>query len=297
MRHGGRGATIRGGHLEKDRAHAWKFRVAREAQSRLRVTRTLRVGRSRTRARIDVDRHAIVAGTRRARARVIVKLRSPSFLPLVLLLALVACSSADGSKGFGSSSPDAASADDASDSGSAPSSYPPAPYGLQVGQTFPNASLPGYRDGAGSWTTISFEELYDPDGSRGIRGIYVNLSAPWCAACQAEGQDLPSKYASSYRAKGARFVTALLEDAQQQPASRATLDTWIAQYHTNFDIVADGELTLVPKSGSSGGSIPLPYNYVVDPRTMRITQINSGPFMYGGVIPGLDTLLTKNGAP
>ena len=174
--------------------------------------------------------------------------------------------------------------------------YPVGPFGMKVGNTFPNLALDGYRDGKGEWTTLTLKDYYDPDASHGIRGLYLTISAPWCAGCVAEAKVLPGEYASKYRELGAKLLTALAQDASSKPATRNTVDTWVSTYKINFDIVADPTLSTAPKDASGGGSIALPYNYVIDPRTMKIVHINSGPFFTGGAIPGLDELLAKNAA-
>jgi hypothetical protein len=176
-------------------------------------------------------------------------------------------------------------------------SYPPGPYGMQTGMTFPELSLQGYVGGTGPWTTIDLEDYFDPDGSRGIAGLYLTGSAPWCAACQAEGQGFPELYASKYKSEGARFLTALVEDVSHAPATQATVDAWILANHTNYDIAADPSFSVLPMNEQGGGSVALPYNYVIDPRTMRVVQINSGPFLTGGTVPGLDALLQRNAKP
>lgn len=173
--------------------------------------------------------------------------------------------------------------------------YPAGPFGLKPGQVFPNLTLHGYRDGTGAWTAITLKDYFDPDGSRGINGIYLTVSAPWCAGCVAEARSFPALYRDKYRAKGARLITALVQDGASKPASQKTVDSWIATYGIDYDVVADPELTTVRMDASSSGSLALPYNYVIDPRTMRITQINAGPIFTGGTIVGLDELLAKNG--
>jgi hypothetical protein len=174
--------------------------------------------------------------------------------------------------------------------------YPVGPYGMKVGQVFPDLTLEGYRDGKGDWVELAVRDYYDPTGDKGIRGLYLTVSAPWCAACQGEAKSLPGMYDSKYRASGARFLTAIVQDADSKPAGRATVDAWVSTYKTNYDVAADGAMTTVPRDATGGGSIALPYNYVIDPRTMRITQINAGPVFYGAQIPGLDPLLKRNGA-
>jgi hypothetical protein len=175
-----------------------------------------------------------------------------------------------------------------------PTDYPRGPYGMQEGEVFPDVALQGYRAAAGAWTTIQLKDYYDPDGAKGVKGLYVTIAAPWCEACVAEGKSLPDRYANEYKAKGARFLAAVAQDDAHQPATQKTVDDWISVFKTNYDIAADGALKCAPKDASGGGSIALPYSYVIDPRTMRIVQINSGPFFTPGGIPGLDPLLQRN---
>ena len=173
--------------------------------------------------------------------------------------------------------------------------YPAGPFGLKRGQVFPNLTLHGYRDGTGAWTDIALKDYFDPDGSHGINGIYLTVSAPWCAGCVAEAHGFPALYRDKYRPEGARLITALVQDGASKPATQKTVDAWISAYAINYDVVADPDLTTVRMDPSSSGSLSLPYNYVIDPRTMRITQINAGPIFTGGTIVGLDDLLKKNG--
>ena len=172
--------------------------------------------------------------------------------------------------------------------------YPAGPFGLKKGQIFPNLTLHGYRDGAGAWTDITLKDFFDPDGAKGINGIYLTVSAPWCAGCVAEAKAFPALYRDKYQPKGAHLITALVQDAASKPATQKTVDAWIAAYGTNYDVVADPDLITVRMDPTSSGSLALPYNYVIDPRTMRITQINAGPIFTGGTIVGLDELLAKN---
>ena len=57
--------------------------------------------------------------------------------------------------------------------------YPAAPYGKTVGATIPNLKYKGYRDGVGDWTDIAMLDYYDPDGSRGIKAIKIEMAAVW----------------------------------------------------------------------------------------------------------------------
>jgi hypothetical protein len=143
----------------------------------------------------------------------------------------------------------------------------------------------------GAWTTISMLDLYDPDGSRGVNGIYLSAGAEWCSACRAEAPSLQSMWTSRYRARGARIVTALLQSASGAPADEATVQRWIAAFGITYDVAADPSYSVL---AATGGSVPIPYGYVIDPRTMRVQQITEGASS-SPLVPGLDALLTKNG--
>ena len=82
-------------------------------------------------------------------------------------------------------------------------------------------------------------------------------------------------------------MTLLAQDAYRAAAKQATVDAWIAKYKLVHDVCADPAMSI-----AAGGSIGLPYNVIVDPRTMKIVKIVEG---YGGMIePALDVLAKKN---
>jgi hypothetical protein len=67
------------------------------------------------------------------------------------------------------------------------------------------------------------------------------------------------------------------------------VDSWIAKYSLVHDVVADPGMSLA----AGGGTIGLPYNVIVDPRTMKIVKIipGDGPTVEATV----NTLITTNG--
>jgi len=65
------------------------------------------------------------------------------------------------------------------DTAKPPLDYPAGPYGKAVGNVVQNLKWMGYRDGTGAWGEIALLDYYDPDGSRGITAIKVNLAAVW----------------------------------------------------------------------------------------------------------------------
>jgi len=167
--------------------------------------------------------------------------------------------------------------------------YPVGPYGLSVGYVMPNITLQGYREGTGTWTSIKLADYFDPSGARAIKGVLVTASAAWCGPCKEEAKQLVDLYGGTYKARGAKFLTALIEDSYRNPARQSTVDAWISYAGTNFDIVADPDSRLF-RSGSS-----LPFNLVFDPRTMKVQKTWSGSDPYATTIPALDTVLVKNG--
>jgi hypothetical protein len=171
--------------------------------------------------------------------------------------------------------------------------YPVGPFGFQVGDVFPHVMLLGYHGGGGTWTTVDSKDYFDPNGTRGISGVYITASAPWCAGCKAEGQELPVLWNGQYKARGARILTVLLQDAAYEPASQGTVDAWVAVYATPYDIAVGDVLEMLPPKGA-GAAAALPYNYAIDPRTMRIMAIDSGDYFRGDALPGLDAVLAKN---
>jgi hypothetical protein len=165
-----------------------------------------------------------------------------------------------------------------------PLTYPDGPYDLKKGAIFPNATLPGYRDGKGEWVEISMLDYYDPDGSRGITGLQIDVECQWCPPSNTLADEMAHWFPLGYEPRGGRLLTVLTEDITHKPATRTTIDQWIAKHHTDYDIILDDKSTLLPKTGSVG----LPYRYTIDPRTMRIVAIMQG------IDPGITTPCAKN---
>ena len=175
--------------------------------------------------------------------------------------------------------------------------YPEGPYGLAVGNVFPPITVQGYVGGRAPWATISLKDYFDVDGKKGIFGVYVTVSAPWCAGCVLEGQQLPALWNNQYKKRGARLLTVLLQGSAHEAATQATVDAWIASFGTPYDVGMGDGRSLLPPKPASGPSPSLPYNYAINPRTMRVAQINTGDYFHGDALPGLDVVLATNGAP
>ena len=190
--------------------------------------------------------------------------------------------------------PDTAFAEDAADPADATlviaDGYPAGPYGKTKGATFPPLTLAGYRDGSPTWSTVSMKDYFDPDGTKGIRGVLVVAAAEWCGVCQGEVKWVTASYASAYRAKGARFVTALLQNGARSAATQATATLWRDTFSIPYAVAIDPSLSTLPESG---GALTLPYSYVLDPRTMRVVEVTSAA-QTPPTIPALDAVIAKN---
>lgn len=182
--------------------------------------------------------------------------------------------------------------------------YPEGPYGVKRGELYPNLEFEGYKESTGEWTTLKMQDYYDPDGSRGITGIYLVVSAVWCGPCNVEATDMPNWYAK-IKERGGRIITTLRDSSKPNvPATRTHLDGWIRKHKLNIDSVIDplGQATKQPFPGkvctkesdcaTSYGPCKTwddgtkacwpdalrawPYNMVIDPRNMRVVSVKSG---------------------
>jgi hypothetical protein len=202
------------------------------------------------------------------------------------LVGLLACSSSSSGPGTGTTPGEDTGVAPTEDTGTVPTEdttpveedttpaleYPPAPYGLKVGNIFPNFAFKGYKQGVGEWTDMTMLDHYDPDGSRGVTGIYFVVTAQWCPPCNTEADHLPLWWTTSYKDRGARVLSAVIEDSTHKPATQLTVDQWVKRHKINFDIMLDSASDSLPKVGTVG----LPYNYLIDPRTMKVVRIIQG---------------------
>lgn len=155
--------------------------------------------------------------------------------------------------------------------------YPAGPYGTEVGSVVENYELLGWKAPAaanydvGAFETVSLADLYDPDGSKGIKLLFINSSAVWCSVCNAEFAYMKSAgtYAE-YRPKGVEFISTLFEDAANppKPAKPSDLAGWGSKYDVQFPMQLDPGF----KWGRFFTADATPMNLIVDARTMVIKE-------------------------
>jgi peroxiredoxin len=158
--------------------------------------------------------------------------------------------------------------------------YPNGVAGVDVGDLVAgNLSWQGYAPFASQASTISIQDYYDCDGSKGINALLIINSATWCGACQNEATDLP-KHTSSFQQKGIRVLTLMVENQSGAPATLSTAKTWRDYFGLGaFATAADPNFTF-----AGFGSVGLPLQVIVDPRTMKIVDRIEGYAGYDAVI-------------
>lgn len=222
-------------------------------------------------------------------------------MKLALVFALpsifVACSSAGPSPFPNAATTDAGTTGNDPDTSVAScNAYPSGPYGTKPGSTVrADVTWQGYPAGKTTAETIAVADLYDCDGSKGINALVFDVSAVWCAACQAEAADLKT-LAPQYDALGVKVITLMVQDASNQPATLSTAADWKKTYDlVDVSVCADPSFAFQP---SGSGSISLPMEVLVDPRTMKIISTNGGYLSHYPLAPSADivALAKKNGA-
>lgn len=165
-----------------------------------------------------------------------------------------------------------AAATSATSGGGVDCQYPSSGYGIQVGDVVKGSlSWQGYAEGANQSGTVSIQDYFDCDGSLGVNALLIITSATWCGVCQTEASDLPSMEAT-FAQKGIKVITLMVEDGYGSPADVATATEWRDAFGLDgFAVVAD------PAFSFAGfGSVGLPLQIVVDPRTMEIVARDEG---------------------
>lgn len=161
----------------------------------------------------------------------------------------------------------------ATGSGCSAPDYPSEGVGYEPGDVVANACFVGYRapdrvpPSEQHRETLAFSDYYDPAGSKGVSLLLINTAAIWCMACVDEHRTLPD-HASKLGPQGLVILSTLFQDAKRDPASLEDVDRWVANFHTNFPMVADPGLQL--DGYASSDSAPL--NMVVDPQNMKILR-------------------------
>jgi hypothetical protein len=146
----------------------------------------------------------------------------------------------------------------------------------------------GFRDGGDEFTELSLDDFYDPDGTKGIKALFITLGWNGCPVSNREAPKM-NTWDTQYRSQGLRQLSVLHSDLKApdfhfRQAKESTTQDWIATYTPTYDVVID------PTYQLNGGVLPAtdPTSWLVDTKTMRIAQLYPGA---PGSLIGLDKLL------
>jgi hypothetical protein len=156
-------------------------------------------------------------------------------------------------------------------------SYPAGPYGNQVGQTLADFSMEGYRltpqqtdSSQLSWdTSIRIADFYARGQTGDCACMLITVGATWCSACQDEQ---PSAI-SDVQSDPTFCVLGILQEGQNPGvnASQSDVSAWTQSFHQNFTVVQGSASTEALFNGwDQGGGIGLPFNLILQPKTMHV---------------------------
>ena len=161
----------------------------------------------------------------------------------------------------------------------APTPYPKGPFGNQPGEVLEDFTASGYRlspqqrDSTGlPWEAI---RLGDYHADARCKCLLITTGGVWCGACQQEQPALIAAVA----ADPGFCVLGVLQDGAREggAASRQEVDEWTRRFQQNFPVVLGNGFTSLLRAGY-GSIIPLPFNLIADPRTMRLLGEPVGGF-------------------
>ncbi len=129
-------------------------------------------------------------------------------------------------------------------------------------------------------TVMAFHLLY----CSGFKYALLDVSTVWCPNCRNEAADLPGWTGSGYAWNGkdqgwivkwlpmGGIVFSVLEESQDptKPATLDDLNSWIAQYHTNYPMAIDPQQNLISGLGLTSGGFPA--NLIIDLSDMKVVN-------------------------
>ena len=170
--------------------------------------------------------------------------------------------------------------------------YPDGPYGIHVGDTVPPTFTWSALGPGGTPQQYASTDFYDCDGTKGINAIVFDSSATWCVACQEEAMQLEGIIANNWGPNGVAVITLMVEDGNSVPPKDISVaQAWMDDYHLkNVPVAIDPTFDFAIYVN---GSLGLPYNVLVDPRTMKVVKSPYEPGT-GGHDPDIDALVSAN---
>lgn len=149
---------------------------------------------------------------------------------------------------------------------------PAARRGSIPGDRIPNFSFRAYLGGDRSkLQTRSMADFYDPTAKR-HRLIHFVAIAYWCSICRGETKEI-SPIEAKLRSDGVVQIAVLINGASNGLGPSLTeFNDWAATYKPSYDLGFDVRGTQLSAMGFSG----VPWNALIDPRTMELLVAVSG---------------------
>jgi hypothetical protein len=155
--------------------------------------------------------------------------------------------------------------------------YPAGPYGKQNGDTVDGSlSFDGFPELSRTSSEVSHRCMsgyYDPNGSKGIKALVIEIGATWCPGCNQLAGQLTQLFDDHWKGTAVHELTLLYENGSHQPAAPPDAWAWYAKYDAGH--AAPVSVVAAPKTALilSGG---IPQTIIIDPRTMKIVQRAAG---------------------
>ena len=172
--------------------------------------------------------------------------------------------------------------------------YPAGPYGITVGKTLdPTLEWQGFVPGSTTQSTVKISDLYDCDGTKGLNALIIDSAGQWCVACQGIAKEIPtwlSAKGDNYTKLGVQILNLIIQNNDYEPATVTTAQQWRSLFTLNsIYVVADPNDSFPTNS--------LPYELLIDPRTMKVVHdlSNDSNLNNDDSDPAVTTLAKKNG--
>jgi hypothetical protein len=137
--------------------------------------------------------------------------------------------------------------------------YPGGPYGNTSGKILEPTSWSGFAPGSSSSTSVSVEELFDCDGSKGIHAVIFTTAQTSCGPCQQEAQYDIAPNVASWSSQGIVVVTLMYGGGASNWRNYFDLqDTYVVDDPSGTFFTGNGDAT--------------PTNVIWDPRTGEIVE-------------------------
>lgn len=195
------------------------------------------------------------------------------YLGFLAALALTGCSTSD---------PATPASDDAGrmgDAGDAAPTYPTSPYGTDVGETLPDLTFDGWKDGdydVAKAAKTRLADFYDPSGAAGRKLLVLNLCSVWCLPCKGAFDAFKDK-GTEYASKGVTIVSVLYENGDAKPIALTDAVTFVKERGVSIPILIDPAYQL----SEAVRPAEVPSYVVVSARDMKVLGIvknaNDGP--------------------